>query len=497
MTTTEPWTTSSKASSPHSSEDIDPPSGRVSDAAALFLVPSASVRRVPTWVATLGSLALLCAAPAFAAADEEAPAESGDDAPAKTAAPTAKKAPPPKRIHVQVFATEGLNEAERVIIERAVAGGVKDAGAKAVVTGYPKMKRPGGRAAALKALTRSDRSAKEAKGRVRKLDFDGALNLLDWAAEEYGKYLPELLARDSNAHKLVEVYVQTAIVSFLDDKKKDARKALHHAFVLKPTLDYDAKTFPPQMRKFVDEERLLFDESGKGSLRISLKGGPAKVYVNGIDKGKAPVVVHDLHNGPNQIVFAAAGVERVSMVAEVTGGDVKEVSGEITIPASKVTGPMAKVRRDVGMPAASKRMRRAGKAFDVKGMVLVVPKLTEGSLQLRFFVYDLRAGKLVGQSTATVERAGPQKEAEEAAGKVYGQAKWELALVLPPRTKPVGPSVWTRMGRRLDRVRHHKYFWHAVGATAGVITLGVIIKVAAGGGLSNGQKVSLFPITRF
>jgi hypothetical protein len=408
----------------------------------------------------------------------------------------AKKAPAPGRIHVQVYAAKGLTESERVILEEAVETGLRSAGAKQVVTGYPKMKRKGGRAAANKALARSDRAFVEAKKRVRKLEMDGALDLLDWAALEYAKYLPYLIARDSNADRLAAVYVQTAIVQFLDGKKDEAKKAIRQAFVLKPKLDYNAKTFPPQMRSFVDEERLLFDESGKGSLRISLKGGPARVYVNGIDRGKAPVVVHELRNGPNLVVFSAPGVEPVSMVAEVVGGDVKEVSGELTIPPAKVTGPMARTRGDVSMPVASKQLQKAARALDVKGMVLVVPTVEEDYFGLGLFVYDMRSNKLVGQRTIKVERTKPRPPTEAAAGKLYREAAWQLELRIAPKRES-GPSLWTRMGRRWDRVRHHKYFWPAVGTAAGIVAVGIIIKVAAGGGLSNGQKVGLFPITRF
>jgi hypothetical protein len=51
------------------------------------------------------------------------------------------------------------------------------------------------------------------------------------------------------------------------------------------------------------------------------------------------------------------------------------------------------------------------------------------------------------------------------------------------------------MGDRWDGARKSKYFWPAVGITAGVLVIG--IAVAATSGLSNAEKVTLFPVVTF
>jgi hypothetical protein len=391
-------------------------------------------------------------------------------------------AKPPDRIHVQVYADDDLAEPARRAIEAAAADGVRRQAAGAdVVTSADLPVDTAAETAASKALARSDKGLDEAKKRVKNLE-EGALDMLDWAAEEYARYLPELMARDGNANRLIEVYIQSAIASFLAGDNEGAAKSLRRALVLEPDLDYDPQVFPPQLEELVIQERLMFDELGRGALEVTATGGDPVVFINGIERGKAPVTVDDLPPGPTVVNLVVPGAQPVFVLATVEGEKTNKVSGEVELPSSAVVGPLAGSRGDVGAERANKKLRAAAKKLEAGGLVLVLPRVTGGGVELVAYAYDMRSGALVGRTESTVDAGNPGPAAEKMAEELMASVVWK-------------PSIDLRVGKS-DPFWKHKYFWPAVGATAGVVALVVVIKVATGG-LSNGEKVGLFPVVRF
>ncbi len=387
----------------------------------------------------------------------------------------------PRHVVVQAYAADGLTEAERRAIEQSLAAGVRRSmkakkGAE-VVTGTPEDTIS---EAAEKALERSDKGLAEAIKRMRNLE-DGALDLLDWAADEYQRYLPQLMARDGNANKLIEVHERTAIASFLNGDQKAATEALRKAFVLNPDLDYDEKIFPPQLEKLVVNERLYHDELGRGGVRVELEGGgQATVYVNGIARGAAPVTVDDLPAGPNVVSLVAPAAEPVIVIAQVAGGgDRVTVKGAVKLPKSVDRGPLAGTRGDVGNPHVASTIARAGQGLGADALVLALPTPHGDEIAVVAYVYDLRSGALVGRTEDTLPRAGA--DAEDLGGALMATVTWQPSIALGPKK----PPIWK-----------HKYFWPAVGAAAGVVLIAVVVGVATHG-LSNGEKVSILPVLRF
>lgn len=387
----------------------------------------------------------------------------------------------PRHVVVKAYAADGLTEAERRGIERSLARGVRGAmdGAKVAAA------TPEGAIseAAEKALERSDKGLAEAIKRMRNLE-DGALDLLDWAADEYQRYLPQLMARDGNAGKLIEVYERTAIASYLAGDEKSATEALRKAFVLQPDLDYDRKIFPPQLEKLVVNERLYHDELGHGSVRVEADqaagGGAATVYINGVERGRAPVTVDELPAGPNIVSLVTPGAEPVIVIAQVAGGgDLVTVKAAVKTPKSVDRGPLAKTRGDVGGPHAAPPIARAAKNLGADALVLALPTVHDDEIAVVAYVYDMRSGALVGRSEDTLPRTGP--DAEELGGQLMATVTWKPSIALGPKK----PPIWK-----------HKYFWPAVGAAAGVVVVAVVVGIATHG-LSNGEKVSILPVLRF
>ena len=397
----------------------------------------------------------------------------GNAATADAGAPSA-----PHHVVVKAYAADGLTEAERRAIEHALGKGVRGAMKRAdVVTASPEGALS---SAAEKALERSDKGLAEAIKRMRNLE-DGALDLLDWAADEYQRYLPQLMARDGNANKLIEVHERTAIASFLNGDQKAATEALRKAFVLEPDLDYDRTIFPTQLEKLVVSERLYHDELGRGSVRVELEeGGKATVYINGVERGAAPVTVEDLPAGPNVVSLVAPGAEPVIVIAQVAGGgDVVAVKGAVKTPKSVDRGPLAKTRGDVGSPHATAAIARAAKSLGADALVLALPTVHGDEIAVVAYVYDMRSGALVGRSDDTLPRTGA--DAEELGGQLMATVTWKPSIALGPKK----PPIWK-----------HKYFWPAVGAAAGVVVVAVVVGIATHG-LSNGEKVSILPVLRF
>lgn len=396
---------------------------------------------------------------------------------------------PPKTIYVQVYAAKGLSEQHRLALEEALADGageVDELSKSKITRADPEEE---ARQKAIdKALDRSDKALAEAKKRVKNLE-DGALDLLDWAADEYARYLPQLMARDGNAGRLLDVYIQLTIVLYVNQEMDEAAKTIKHAFVLEPELDYDPKRFPPQLEDFVVQERLLFDELGHGTLKASVKGaGSVRVYVNGIDKGEAPVTIRDMRAGPNFVLFTAPGAEPVAEIGMIDGGHTTIV--EVTLPAgnSVVVGVLAKTRGDVGSERASKRLRKAADKLGASGMLLVLPKLKGNKLQLVAYVYDMRSGELVNHVELMTTLEDADTDADELAQSALRGVEWKLMSIVVVQRDPAWRRYW-------NGAYESKYFWPAVGATAGVILLGVV--VSASGGLSTGKKVTLFSVIRF
>ncbi len=422
-----------------------------------------------------------------AAADPDAaqPAEGGEETAEPEAAepdqptPAEKSGPPPKRIAVKVFAAEMVPEVTRVALERTIADGASQVGSSEMVTKAPADKSD---AEIDAALEKADADRDKGLKLMDDLEFEAANGALQAAADEYSRYLSELMLRDGNPSRLVDVYIKQVIVNYLNGDEEAASRELSRAFILDPSIQFDKKRFPPQLEEFVVQERLLFDELGKGTLSITVDGGLAMVLVNGMERGPAPVTVKDLPAGPNLVSLRVFGALPIAATGDVKGEATTELKIPLGLPRSRDSGPLAKARREVGKSEAGKRLDKAGRELGVDGLLLVVPTVEGGKIGLVAYVYDLRSGTLVNKVDTTVEPGSGEAEATALGGAALRGAVWparQVELVAHKRR-----PIWK-----------HKYFWPVVGAAAGVIVIGVII--SASQGLSPGQKVGLFPTIRF
>lgn len=380
--------------------------------------------------------------------------------------------PAPERVYVLVYDADRVTETDRRYLEDAAARGVRGDGAVTALT--PERSAGESPEAALKA---GDDGLAKAREQVKNLDLDAAIETLTKVVTTYRDNLPDLVLRDGNAGKLVAGYRDLAIARFLNGDDDGAERSLAHVFVLQPDLVYNQKDFPPQMMEVVMSAGLLAGELGRGSLEISVTGGDAEVYVNGDEHGRAPVKVDDLPGGPNIVNVVAPGTPTVTVEVEVDSGATEPVEIEVLPPPVAIPDALADVRGDIGASEASAKLRGLATTLGVEALVLIVPARGDGGVSLEGYVYDLRTGRLAGKATGT--------DPVQVGGALFNTADWGT-IEQPVESVPI----WNP---------RHKYFWHAVGATAGVatvITVGII--ASRSGGLSPGEKVVVFGLgTKF
>ncbi len=403
--------------------------------------------------------------------------------PTKRAKPA--KVPPPKSIHVQVYPAKDMTEVERLSVEMAVAGGVSVAGHWKVTSGDPKLKLPGGPAAAKTALAKADKNLKSARASVRQLELGKALKLSKEAVSLYSTYLHVLIKRDGNSSALVDAHVSIATVEYLNGKEEAASKALLHAFVLDPKLSYTPKRFPPQLQELVMQEKALFTNAGKGSVKVTLNS-PGELYVNGVKQQPAPMKVGDLPAGPNLVAIVARGALPKVTVVQVEGSATKELALEVKSGKSQLTGPFVGSTEEVG-EAPGPRLRKAAQAVGAEALIVVLPKVSDDRTSLVAYVYDMRSQTKVGRFDAAGEPEDIDGKAEKLGAEAASSAKWRLVGALTKGPPPV--PLWKRLYK-------HKYFWHAAGTAAGVLFVTVVAVAASG--MSPGKRVALFPsLVRF
>lgn len=423
------------------------------------------------WAAIAAGVALVASASA-------AGAQGRADAPASGL---------PGRVHVKLYPDPGLPEVARLDLEARLAAGVQAAGVAHVGRDAPAA--VDGQAVA-QALARNDSAAEEARRRTTELDLEGALNVLDWAAEEYGTHLPELVARDGGPGRLVEIHVLQAIAHYLNGDERAATAALQRAMVLDPALAFDPAVFPRQLEAFVERQVRIARATGRTSLRVLARPGRPVVFVNGVERGTAPLVVRDVPVGPSTLHVRLPGAAP-AVRPVVVRGRLTEIEVALEPLPEASAGPggdvWSRARGDVGAERASPALRQAAAEVEAEGLLLVLARPIARGVELTAFAYDMRSGELVGRSDATITGGagapGRERAAEELGKTAARDAAWRPLIQAQAAPVPRATPLWKRT-----------YFWAAVGATAGAVAIGVVV---ASSGLSNGQKITLLPAIEF
>jgi hypothetical protein len=322
-----------------------------------------------------------------------------------------------------------------------------------------------------KALADADAKVGAARAKIDELDLAEATKLLKVAIAAYEKLLHRLAARPKPTEPLVEAYKLLTAARFIDGDQEGAREALRRARVLDPELAYDAKLFPPKMRRIFTEVKLLQDELGKGAVAVTSDPPGAEVLVNGVSAGIAPLKLPGLASGLNYITLVQPGYLPTTTSVEVVGGEEKKVEQALGRFDDDPAPGLERTRSGLGELTVSSAMRDLARRLKADLLLLAFVREDGENVNLSLYLYDVRGGKLVRTVKKTVTRPEVEATAAIMATEIEpGMAAVELALVKPPKRPSL---IWTYA----VKFRRWKYFWPTVAVTGALVLTAIILGV--------------------
>jgi hypothetical protein len=321
-----------------------------------------------------------------------------------------------------------------------------------------------------KALADAGAKVATAKAKMEELELGEATKLLKAALATYEKLIYRLAGRPKPTEPFVDAYKLLAAARFIDGDQEGAREALRRARILDPELAFDAKLFPPKMRRVFTEVKLLQDELGKGTIAVTSDPPGAEVLVNGVSVGISPLKAPGLAAGLNYVTLLQPGFLPTTASVEVVGGEEKKVDQPLGRFDDDPAPLLDRTRASLGEVAVSSSMRDLGKRLKAELLLFAFVR-DEGqadNVSLSLYLYDTRTGKLA----RTVKKTVPRPEVEAAAAAMTTEidvgATATVDLTLTAAKKP--NIVWTYA----VKFRRWKYFWPTV-AVAGALVLTAII----------------------
>jgi hypothetical protein len=387
----------------------------------------------------------------------------------------APPAPPPSsvRLAVHVYGDGGAVAAARAVQRGLVTTLGKDARV-ATSTVESHLADP---AADDRAVADADGKVRDAKQKLDELDLAEATKLLKAALTTYEKYLHRLAQKPQPVAPIVQALTLLAAARFIDGDTEGAREALRRAKSLDPDLAYDAKLFPPKMRRIFTEVKLLLDELGKGSLAVQSDPPGAEVLLNGKPVGLAPVAIPSCGSGANYLTFLAPGFVPTTVQVEVTGGEEKKIEQALGRYDDDPVPLLERTRVSTGEPTASAAMRDLARRAQADLLLVAsVGEVPPDGARLSLYLYDLRSGRLAKQ----VKRSTTMAELDAAAAAAVAELDPGLVAVnpAPPDDGQAAkqPNIVVRSAKKW---RRWKYFWHSVAVIGGVVLAGTIVGIAA------------------
>jgi hypothetical protein len=316
-----------------------------------------------------------------------------------------------------------------------------------------------------------------ARQKMDELELAEATKLVKAAIASYEKALPRLAQQPKPMAPLVQALKLMAAARFIDGDAEGAREALRRARSLDADLAYDAKLFPPKMRRMFTEVKLLLDELGKGALAVQSDPSGAEVLLDGAPAGTTPLRIASCGSGAHYLTFLAPAVPPMTVLVEVTGGEEKKVDQALARFDDDPVPVLDRARMSTGEITVSAALRELARR--VKADLLLLGNVAEEKegARVSFYLYDLRTGRLAKQ----VKRAVPTAElATTAAAAVAEMDPGRVALNPESAEGPTAlhPTVGGFFLRTARKWRGWHYFWHSVAVIGGVALVSTIVGVA-------------------
>ncbi len=323
------------------------------------------------------------------------------------------------------------------------------------------------RAAYRKQMAKARKLIKDAKTALTNMEVEKGVKVLQQAIGIREQYF-HLLARKKGAkNKHAWLLGDLAMAHFMAGDEDNARQSLLQAFALYPKMEFDAKRFPPQMKRTFDESSFLADEMGTGNAQVTTDPPGCEVRANGAFVGFSPQVVRGMTAGRNLISLARTGYRTQTFPVKVEGGaDIAQVTVELTAlpgkPASKLKAALMEARhRKVG-----KNMLAAARRVKTDLLLLATLGGQDDLVVISMYAYNTRTKKVTGMVKGTASSLDPEPEVNELVATLVGTL---AERPKPPPVKPRPPS--ESLLTKLKKFRESKYFWPVVGGIAATVVI--------------------------
>lgn len=172
--------------------------------------------------------------------------------------------------------------------------------------------------------------------------FDEAIRVLTDAVAAFDAAVPAA----NSTRDLWEAYVYLGTALRAADRGADAEAAFRAAITLAPARNPNAAKFPPDVIAYHDSLRQKMS-ADVGLIRVEASVPGTRVFLNGEDKGPAPLTLSGVLPGKNYVVARAPTGEVASSVIKVApkqAAEVKLTLAPASLPSNGADSKFAKAR---------------------------------------------------------------------------------------------------------------------------------------------------------
>lgn len=221
----------------------------------------------------------------------------------------------------------------------------------------------------------------EGKVLYERAEFEGAIPVLGEAVEK----LQDGLAGATDSKDLIEALILLGMAHASTGDAEQARKTFKAVVTLDPARELDQVNYPPRMVSLFNEVRGQVRAAPAARLVVQAPEDGARVYVDGIDRGQAPVTVEGLPPGTHYVLVIGAGGKRSFDEVEL------QPDGRRVYQAPLDTRALATAGGDAAERARQTRLLYSSLGTHIAtGLVLIGGELPDGNVGMQ--LYETRTG---------------------------------------------------------------------------------------------------------
>jgi hypothetical protein len=268
----------------------------------------------------------------------------------------------------------------------------------------------------------SERSRKLESARARMAAGLAALDELDTAkgVEAFAEAVKQLKETDTSLtfDDLLKAWVLKAASHAMGGEASQAKQEIERILAVQPKAEFTPQFFPPELIKFVEQQRRLAN-SAKGELNVRSDPSGANVWVNGRLRGQSPLRINGLLGSRHQIVVALGGYALTVSALPPGEASLELKPAELRPALVKAIDAIAKAPQG---PTRDQALAALGKTLKVdQVLAFLVKKSTVGEQsELTALRLDVRDGHNAAYATATQALDAPSKKLQSFADGLVG-----------------------------------------------------------------------------